>query len=95
MFTFNYTLCLITVIPALACENLMLALRAYGYDSCPMEGMDSKRIKNRGQNTLLKPIIMAGPVEPIYSKKRPYFTTPKSIILKHLKCNILLSKLVC
>ena len=30
---------------ALACENLMLAVRAYGYDSCPMEGMDSKRIK--------------------------------------------------
>jgi nitroreductase len=30
---------------ALACENLMLALRAYGYDSCPMEGMDSVRIK--------------------------------------------------
>ena len=30
---------------ALACENLMLAIRAYGYDSCPMEGMDSKRIK--------------------------------------------------
>ena len=30
---------------ALACENLMLALRAYGYDSCPMEGMDSRRIK--------------------------------------------------
>tara|TARA_Y100000994_G_scaffold249410_2_gene260918 strand:+ start:994 stop:1764 length:771 start_codon:yes stop_codon:yes gene_type:complete len=30
---------------ALACENLMLALRAYGYDSCPMEGMDSKRVR--------------------------------------------------
>lgn len=30
---------------ALACENLMLALRAHGYDSCPMEGMDSKRIR--------------------------------------------------
>ncbi|MAW84171.1 MAG: nitroreductase family protein [Crocinitomicaceae bacterium] len=30
---------------ALACENLMLALRAYGYDSCPMEGIDSTRIK--------------------------------------------------
>ena len=29
---------------ALACENLMLSLRAYGYDSCPMEGMDSKKI---------------------------------------------------
>ena len=30
---------------ALACENLMLAFRAYGYDSCPMEGFDSKRVK--------------------------------------------------
>ena len=30
---------------ALACENLMLSLRAYGYDSCPMEGMDSSKIK--------------------------------------------------
>ena len=30
---------------ALACENFMLAIRAYGYDSCPMEGMDSYRIK--------------------------------------------------
>ena len=30
---------------ALACENLMLALRSYGYDTCPMEGMDSFRIK--------------------------------------------------
>ena len=29
---------------ALACENFMLALRAYGYDSCPMEGMDSEKI---------------------------------------------------
>ena len=30
---------------ALACENLMLAFRAHGYDSCPMEGMDPVRIK--------------------------------------------------
>jgi nitroreductase len=30
---------------ALACQNLMLALRAYGYDSCPMEGIDSSRIR--------------------------------------------------
>ena len=30
---------------ALACENLMLALRAHGYDSCPMEGMDETRIR--------------------------------------------------
>ncbi len=31
---------------ALACENIMLALRAHNYDSCPMEGIDEKRIKN-------------------------------------------------
>ncbi len=30
---------------ALACENLMLAFRAAGYDTCPMEGYDSKRLK--------------------------------------------------
>lgn len=30
---------------ALACENLMLALRAYGYDSCPMEGFDENRVR--------------------------------------------------
>lgn len=30
---------------ALACENLMLSLRAYGFDSCPMEGMDERRIQ--------------------------------------------------
>jgi nitroreductase len=29
---------------ALACENLMLAFRAYGYDSCPMEGFDSAKL---------------------------------------------------
>lgn len=30
---------------ALACENIMLAFRAAGYDSCPMEGFDEKRVK--------------------------------------------------
>lgn len=30
---------------ALACENLMLAFRAFGYDTCPMEGLDSARVK--------------------------------------------------
>ena len=30
---------------ALACQTLMLSLRAFGYDSCPMEGIDSFRIK--------------------------------------------------
>ncbi len=30
---------------ALAAENLMLALRAHGYDSCPMEGFDDARVR--------------------------------------------------
>lgn len=30
---------------ALACENLMLALRAYGFDSCPLEGFDEVRVR--------------------------------------------------
>ena len=30
---------------ALACQNFMLAIRAHGFDSCPMEGMDAKRVK--------------------------------------------------
>ncbi|HEX4873091.1 MAG TPA: nitroreductase family protein [Nevskiaceae bacterium] len=30
---------------ALAAENLMLALRAHGYDSCPMEGFDEPRVQ--------------------------------------------------
>ena len=30
---------------ALACENLMLSLRAFGFDSCPMEGIDQARIR--------------------------------------------------
>jgi nitroreductase len=30
---------------ALACENIMLSCRAQGYDSLPMEGFDSRRVK--------------------------------------------------
>ena len=48
---------------ALACENLMLALRDYGYDSCPMEGMDSKRVKKilgLGSKSYITMVISAG-----------------------------------
>jgi nitroreductase len=48
---------------ALACENLMLALRAHGLDSCPMEGYDSRMVKKllglkRGQFPVM--VISAG-----------------------------------
>ena len=48
---------------ALACENLMLSLRAYGYDSCPMEGIDSKKIKkllNLPRKAQISMVISAG-----------------------------------
>jgi len=48
---------------ALACENLMLAFRAHGYDTCPMEGYDSKRVKkamNLSGNAEIVMIVGAG-----------------------------------
>lgn len=48
---------------ALAAENLMLSFRAYGFDSCPMEGYDSKRIKrllNLGKHATIVMVIAAG-----------------------------------
>jgi nitroreductase len=31
---------------ALACENFMLAASSHGFDTCPMEGLDSRRVKD-------------------------------------------------
>ena len=35
----------VTKSTALACQNLMLGLVAEGFDSCPMEGFDEKKVK--------------------------------------------------
>lgn len=48
---------------ALACQNLMLAFRAAGYDTCPMEGFDESRVKkllhlSRGESVVM--VIAAG-----------------------------------
>lgn len=46
---------------ALACENLVLALRAYGFDSCMMEGFDEPLVaKTLGLNTQEFPIMVIG-----------------------------------
>jgi nitroreductase len=48
---------------ALACQQLMLAFRAHGYDTCPMEGMDENRVKkiiNMPKNSEVCMIISAG-----------------------------------
>lgn len=48
---------------ALGCENLMLAFRAAGYDTCPMEGMDEQRVKRilgLGRESVVVMVIGAG-----------------------------------
>lgn len=46
---------------ALACENLVLALRAYGFDSCMMEGFDEPMVsKILGLNNQQFPIMVIG-----------------------------------
>ena len=46
---------------ALACENLVLALRAYGFDSCMMEGFDEPLVrKTLGLNNQQHPIMVIG-----------------------------------
>ena len=48
---------------ALACENIMLGFSAFGYDSCPMEGYDSKRVKKilgLGRNAEVVMVISGG-----------------------------------
>jgi nitroreductase len=48
---------------ALACENIMLGFSAYGYDTCPMEGFDSARVKkllNLGCDSEICMVISAG-----------------------------------
>jgi nitroreductase len=52
---------------ALACENLMLAFRASGFDSCPMEGMDSRRVRtllNLASDASVVMVVSAGRRKP-------------------------------
>jgi nitroreductase len=48
---------------ALAAAHFMLAMRAHGFDTCPMEGMDSRRIKtllNLPSRAEINMVISAG-----------------------------------
>lgn len=48
---------------ALACENIMLGFAAFGYDTCPMEGHDSARVKKilgLGSDSEICMVISAG-----------------------------------
>lgn len=71
---------------SLACQNLMMAFSAAGYDSCPMEGYDSSRLKK-----FLKLPSDAVPVMVISAGKRtdkgiygPRFRFPDSDFIKKI-----------
>lgn len=52
---------------ALACQNIMMGFSAYGYDTCPMEGYDSVRIKkilNLGRKAQVVMAISVGKRNP-------------------------------
>jgi len=66
---------------ALACQNLMLALRAAGYDSCAMEGFDEPRAKRLLHLPAEAHIVMVlaagkraeGGVSPLYRFERDLY----------------------
>jgi nitroreductase len=48
---------------ALACQNIMMGFSAFGFDTCPMEGLDSQRVKKTlglGRNAEIVMIISVG-----------------------------------
>ena len=44
---------------ALACENFMLAIAAQGFDTCPMEGLDSTRVRRVIRSPRSATVVMA------------------------------------
>lgn len=60
---------------ALACQTLMLALTAQGYDSCPMEGFDSVRLRKLLGLPKSAAIVMGIAV----GKKHPSYTPPNRV----------------
>ena len=65
---------IVTKTTALACQNFMMALVAQGYDSCPMEGFDHKRVKKilkLNSNSHVVMVIGAGKADPngIYGER--------------------------
>lgn len=71
---------------ALACENIMLAAAAQGYDSCPMEGFDEKRVKkllglNRHCHVVMVISIGKRREEGIWGTR---FRVPKNLVIKRV-----------
>lgn len=52
---------------ALACQNFMLAISAQGYDTCPMEGFDERRVQKLlglGRSSRIVMVLSAGERDP-------------------------------
>ena len=76
----------VTKTTALACQNFMLALVAQGFDSCPMEGFDEKRVKKilkLGWKTHVVMVLGVGKANPagIYGER---FRIDNSLVIKEI-----------
>lgn len=69
----------------LACENLMLAVKSFGFDSCPMEGYDSYKIRDflkLGKNEFINMVISVGRQEPLVPNYPRIRLDPSNFIKK-------------
>ena len=76
----------VTKTTALACQNIMMSLVAEGYDSCPMEGFDRKRVKkilNLNRNCHIVMVLGIGKRDPkgIYGKR---FRIDEDLVIKKI-----------
>jgi len=75
---------IVTKTTALACQNFMMALVAQGYDSCPMEGFDEKRVKKilkLNNKTHIVMVLGVGKADPkgIYGER---FRLDEDLVIK-------------
>lgn len=77
---------IVTKTTALACQNFMMGIVAQGYDTCPMEGFDEKRIKkilNLNNKSHIVMVIGVGKADlkGIYGER---FRVNKELIIKEV-----------
>ena len=75
---------IVTKTTALACQNFMMALVSEGYDSCPMEGFDDKRVKkilNLNNKSHIVMVLGVGKADPkgIYGER---FRIDEDLVIK-------------
>ncbi|MGZ3695652.1 MAG: nitroreductase family protein [Bdellovibrionota bacterium] len=71
---------------ALACENFMLAISAQGFDTCPMEGFDERRVKKVIHSSCATRVVMVISVgtrdeKGIWGER---FRLPKEMVFKKI-----------